>query len=156
MITGKSARMLAIDEHEERERNRLTDLINKLQRSEKRLLKALGKHPRVDKKDNLINYVHILDDDDMDFLVESVNKKHKNPIHLGMVPFLNRDEVLQLLYDRKNDTLAHGLNMNSFNEKNSEQMKKLKQRIEEAGKQAVVAALGFQQFASRIHRTQRK
>ena len=155
MVTGKSARMLAIDEQEVRERNRLTKLIDKLQRSEKRLLKELGKHPRRDQKTNLMNYTHTLTDDDVDKIIELVNQERTNPIHLGMLPFLERDYVLEILYNEKNKTLSHGLNMNSLNDK-SGQIQEMKRRLEEAGRQASKTAGAFKQFASRMHRVQRK
>lgn len=76
----------------------LKGLTHTLERSEKKVLRAQGKHPRKDRTGNLINYIELLDDKEADLLVKLLQKKRPD-IHLGMLAFVSRDYALETIYE---------------------------------------------------------
>lgn len=153
MITGTQAHTLIMDDIHKKEHEAVTALEAKLNRSEKRLLQKAGKRPRKDQTGNLIRYMELFTDEEADMLVRIINKYRKNKIHLGMLPFMEREYVLKLVETFKETRVWTS---KFYLKPKDPKVEHLKKQLREEGHQAAKAATQFQQFASRIHRMQKK
>lgn len=149
MITGNKTTHIFGDEFSTKRHKELDNLIQKLQRSEKRLLKEVGKHPVKDRTGNLVHYARLFSDEEIEQILKVVNKSRSHPVHAGSFPFLNREYVLKLLTSAKNDSWLGGFN---FTKSSNEQMQSLKKRLMEAAKEASKASATFQQSVGRMYR----
>lgn len=85
----------------------LQSLLRTLERSEKTILREAGLHPTKNRTRNLVNYLEFLSDEESNLMVELLVNHGNESMHLGKLPFVNRNYALDVIHASKKRASNH-------------------------------------------------